>query len=633
MIPPLLASRCSEYGAPVIIVPKPDGSWRFCTDFRRLNAITQEAKYPLPRIETCLDHLGKAKYFSKIDLRSGYWQMRIHPQDIHKTAFRTQYGHFEWMVMPFGLQGAPSVFQRMMNHYLRHYLGKFVLVYLDDILIFSNSKEEHLQHIQQVLQILRDKKLFAKGSKCDFFKKEVQFLGFRVKSNQITTDPEKIKAIQDWPQPSTVRELRSFLGLCNFYRRFIEKHAEIAKPLTNILKSTEFEQKFNTPFKKLAPISFNEDHVTAFNKLKTALTTAPCLVIFDPEKPTEVWADASWENSTVGGVLMQDHGSGLQPVAFLSKVMSAAESRYPTFEQELLALKKALEEWRHYLLPITFTARTDHNGLKYLKTQKHLSERQWHWLAFFSEYHFDLLYRAGKQMTVPDSLSRRPKTTDDINELLRVHGTEEDDAIFKIKIQTSTGKSQKILLKMTKKYPEIVTIPSVLDYSGDPDYGEIYENLQKLEKIRKPSLQLYNINTHGNLIWIDRVQQERICVPVKYRSIIISEHHDTPLGAHFGMDKTYQTIKQRYIWPNMRHHINQFVRSCDTCQKNKSFHQKPFGTPQIPPVPEEPWEHISIDFCGPFPKTKKGNNYIMGIICNLTREAILVPCLNTITAE
>jgi hypothetical protein len=277
-----------------------------------------------------------------------------------------------------------------MNHYLRNLLGKFVLVYLDDILIYSDNEKDHLRHIETVLTVLREKKLYAKGSKCDFFRTTVGFLGFVVTQGKISTDPEKIRAVEKWPVPTNVREIRSFLGLCNFYRKFISHHSEIAKPLTDVLKSTEFEQKYGNKFTKMAKVSLGEKEIEAFNKLKRAMTEAPLLVIYDPDKQTEVWADASSDNCTIGAVLMQDHGSGLQPVAYISKVLNTAESHYPTFEQELLALKKALEEWRHYLLPIHFTARTDHNGLKYLKVQKHLSERQWHWLAFFSEYQFDL---------------------------------------------------------------------------------------------------------------------------------------------------------------------------------------------------------------------------------------------------
>ena len=412
-----------------------------------MNAITQEAKFPLPRVEDCIDRLGTAKYFSKIDLRSGYWQVRIAEEDIPKTAFRTQYGHHEWLVMPFGLQGAPSTFQRMMTHYLRQYLGEFVLCYIDDILIYSKTEEEHLQHIKQVLEILRKNKLYAKGSKCEFFATQVQFLGFIIRENEVDKDPQKVEAVKEWPIPKTVREVRSFLGFTGFYRKFVQGFSKIAKPLTDILKSTEFEKKYGKPFTKTAPVELGEAEIKAFDELKNAMIQAPCLGIFDPTKPTELWADASWENTAIGAVLMQDHGKGMQPIAYLSRVLNKQQSHYPTFEQELLALKIAMEEWRHYLLPIYFTARTDHNGLKYLKTQKHLKDRQWHWLSFFSEYNFDLHYRPGKQMVVPDSLSRKPHTKQDIQNLLRL-SDHDGTPTMEIKIKGSDGKTRRVLFKL-----------------------------------------------------------------------------------------------------------------------------------------------------------------------------------------
>jgi hypothetical protein len=513
---------------------------------------------------------------------------------------------------------------------------------LDDILIYSKSEAEHLEHIRKVLDILREKQLYAKSSKCDFWRREVQFLGYRVKEDQVHTDPKKVEAVKNWPIPQTVRDVRSFLGLAGFYRKFVKGFGSIAKPLTDILKSTEFETKFNTRFTKTAPVTLGEKEITAFEALKQALISAPCLVIWDPTKTTEVWCDASFDNSTIGAVLMQDHGNGgLQPVAYLSKVLNSAQSHYPTWEQELLALYLSLEEWRHYLLGVHFTARTDHNGLKFLRTQKHLKERQWHWMAFFSEYQFDLLYRPGKQMQVPDALSRKPRTTQDIQELLRIHDDEEGEPLMEVKIPTKTGRYRRILFALYSKaraqqkgvkHPDAEEIPSVFEYEKDPDYGPVYQKLTDPQSTPDPSLSLYNIRD-GNVIWIDRHSNPRICVPQKYRTAILREYHDQPLGGHFGVDKTYFNLRQRYIWPNMDHFVHTYVTSCDACQKNKASHKAKIGTPQLSDPPEKPWEALSVDLCGPFPKTKNGNDYVIGFICNLTREAILLPCQKTLTAK
>ena len=300
-----------------------------------------------------------------------------------------------------------------------------------------------------------------------------------MRGGEIDKDPEKVQAVKEWPVPTTVREVRSFLGLVGFYRKFIKDFAIKAKPLTNILKSTQFEEKFGVPFTKQAPVKLGEKELAAFEELKDALISSPVLVIFDPTKHTEVWADASWDNSCVGAVLMQDHGNGLQPVCFLSKVLNSPQSHYPTWEQELLALLLAMEAWRHYLLPISFQARTDHNGLKYLKTQKNLKERQWHWVNKFSEYQFDLQYRPGQNMVPPDALSRRPHTKASIDNLLRMKTDEEVEPTLTIEVPTKDGKTQKVLFTMstrartTESTEEPSQIPVTFNYDKDPDYKKI----------------------------------------------------------------------------------------------------------------------------------------------------------------
>ena len=636
----LVRESLSEYGAPITLAKKPDGTWRFCTDYRRLNSITKEAKYPIPRIEDCLDKLRGAKYFSKLDLRSGYWQVRIHPEDVEKSAFRTHLGHYEWMVVPFGLQGAPSCFQRLMNHYLRPYLGKFCIVYIDDILIYSRTKEEHLQHLELILQILREKELYAKGSKCDLMRTQVSFLGYIVKHSTIMTDPSKIEAVQNWEPPTTVRELRSFLGLCNFYRKFVKDYAKIAKPLTNLTSSTEFEAKFGRKFTKTASLELGDKEKPAFETLKKALTEAPCLVIYDPTKPTEVWADASWENGAVGAALMQDHGNGWQPVAFMSKVMNKAQRDYATFEQELLALKLAFDEWKHYLLPLQFVARTDHNGLKYLKTQKTLNQRQWHWLAFFSEFQFELFYRPGAKMQVPDALSRKPHTQDDLKDLLRICDADNKNDV-EIRIPTSKGITTVCLTlksQMNKKVQQKDLDLSSWEYKDDKDFGEIFKVLTEIstkpsKNIDKPpSFQLYDLRDN-KLWWLDRTQNDRICVPLQYRIQVIREFHDTPVAGHLGIDKTYHSIRRYFYWPNMKRTIEDYVSTCDSCQKHKVWTQKRYRDPKIPMPSTEPWATVSIDFCGPFPKTHRGNDFVMAVTCTLIKESLFCPCKTTITSS
>jgi Reverse transcriptase (RNA-dependent DNA polymerase)/RNase H-like domain found in reverse transcriptase/Retroviral aspartyl protease len=313
----------SPYGAPVLFVKKKDGSMRMCVDYRALNKITIKNKYPLPRIDELLDRLLGAKYFSKIDLRSGYWQVRIADDDVAKTAFRTRYGHYEYLVMPFGLTNAPATFMHLMQQIFRPHLDDFVIVFLDDILIYSKTKEQHQQHLRTVLQILREQQLYAKLNKCEFFKDEISFLGHVINQHGIKMEQSKVDAVMKWPKPNNIHDIRSFLGLAGYYRRFVQDFSMIATPLTLLLHK-------NKPFEWAA------EQQQAFDKLKKAVSTAPILIIPDPTLPYTVVTDAS--GYAIGAALCQDHGRDLQPCAYLSRKMNDHERNYAVHEQELLAI-------------------------------------------------------------------------------------------------------------------------------------------------------------------------------------------------------------------------------------------------------------------------------------------------------
>ncbi len=289
----------SPYGAPVLFVKKKDGSVRMCVDYRALNKLTIKNKYPLPRIDELLDRLHGAKYFSKLDLRSGYHQVRIASGDEHKTAFRTRYGHFEFLVMPFGLTNAPATFMHLMQEIFRPYLDRFVIVFLDDILIFSRNREEHKAHVQQVLEVLRKHKLYAKSSKCEFFQQKISFLGHVVSGDGIAMEEGKVTAIKEWPVPTNITELRAFLGLAGYYRKFVAGFSRIAAPMTELLhKDTAY--------------NWGKAQQDSFDALKGSVTTAPVLLTPDDTLPFTVFTDAS--GFALGATLMQDQGNGLQPV-------------------------------------------------------------------------------------------------------------------------------------------------------------------------------------------------------------------------------------------------------------------------------------------------------------------------------
>ena len=346
----------SPWGTPALFVPKKDGTLRMCIDYRKLNRVTIKNKYPLPRIDDLFDQLRGAICFSKIDLKSGYHQLRVREEDVEKTAFRTCFGSYEFLVMPFGVTNAPAVFMDLMNRIFRPYLDQFVVVFIDDILIYSPTEEAHEKHLRIVLSTLREHKLYVKLPKCEFWLSQVKFLGHVVSAEGIAVDPSKVEAVLEWEQPKSVTEIRSFLGLAGYYRRFIENFSRIAAPLTNLTRNGV---KFDwTPKCK-----------KSFQILKRLLTTAPILIIPERGLGYTVYCDASKDG--FGCVLMQQE----KVVAYALRQLRLHEKNYPTHDLELGAVVFALKCWRHYLFGEKFEVYTDHKTLKYIFTQRDLNMR------------------------------------------------------------------------------------------------------------------------------------------------------------------------------------------------------------------------------------------------------------------
>jgi hypothetical protein len=334
-----------------------------------------------------LDQLHGATIFSKIDLRSGYHQIRLRPGDEWKTAFKTRDGLYEWTVMPFGLSNAPSTFMRLMNQVLRPFIGKFVVVYFDDILIYSKSKEEHLEQLRQVLQTLREQKLYANLKKCSFLTSEVTFLGYIITAEGIRVDPSKVEAINNWPVPKSIHDVRSFHGLASFYRRFIKNFSSVAAPLTDCIKGDKFQ--------------WTEQAQKSFDELKQRLTETPVLVLPNFDQVFEVSCDAS--NTGIGAVLSQEG----HPIAFFSEKLNNGKLRYSTYDKEFYAIVRALQHWSHYLLNKEFILYSDHEALKHLNSQQKINRRHAAWSEFLQPYPFLLKHKAGIQNVVADALSRR----------------------------------------------------------------------------------------------------------------------------------------------------------------------------------------------------------------------------------
>lgn len=382
----LISHSTSPYASPVLLVQKKDGSWRFCVDYRKLNDITAKNRFPMPLIDEILDELVGTKYFAKLDMRAGYHQVRMKLEDEHKTAFKTHHGHFQFRVMPFGLTNALATFQCLMNDVLSPFLRKFVLVFLDDILIYSPSLDTHIDHIKQVLLKLREHNLFMKMSKCTFAQQQLEYLGHIIFYKRVATDPTKTEAMLQWPVPQTVTELRGFLGLTGYYRKFVKHYGIIAKPLTLLLRKKQFE--------------WSEAAQHAFEALKLAMTTTPVLALPDFTTPFIVETDAS--DVGIGAALMQKE----QHVAFLSKALGPLHQKLSIYEKEFLALIMAVEKWRPYLQRQEFTIRTDHKSLSYLNEQNLHSEMQRKAMTRLMGLQLKVVYRKGKENLAADALSR-----------------------------------------------------------------------------------------------------------------------------------------------------------------------------------------------------------------------------------
>ncbi|KAL0546611.1 hypothetical protein IC582_016523 [Cucumis melo] len=589
----------SPWGAPVLFVKKKDGSMRLCIDYRELNKVTVKNRYPLPRIDDLFDQLQGATVFSKIDLRSGYHQLRIKDEDVPKTAFRSRYGHYEFIVMSFGLTNAPAVFMDLMNRVFREFLDTFVIVFIDDILIYSKTEAEHEEHLRMVLQTLRDNKLYAKFSKCEFWLKQVSFLGHVVSKDGVSVDPAKIEAVTGWTRPSTVSEVRSFLGLAGYYRRFVENFSRIATPLTQLTR-------------KGAPFVWSKACEDSFQTLKQKLVTAPVLTVPDGSGSFVIYSDASKKG--LGCVLMQQG----KVVAYASRQLKSHEQNYPTHDLELAAVVFALKIWRHYLYGEKIQIFTDHKSLKYFFTQKELNMRQRRWLELVKDYDCEILYHPGKANVVADALSR--KVSHSAALITRQAPLHRD--LERAEIAVSVGA---VTMQLAQLTVQPTLRQKIIDAQSNDPYLVEKRGLAEAGKTAE-----FSLSSDGGLLF-----ERRLCVPSDsaVKTELLSEAHSSPFSMHPGSTKMYQDLKRVYWWRNMKREVAEFVSKCLVCQQVKAPRQKPAGLLQPLSIPEWKWENVSMDFITGLPRTLRGFTVIWVVVDRLTKSAHFVPGKSTYTAS
>ncbi len=546
----------SPASAGFFFVSKKDGSLRPCIDYRGLNKITVKNRYPLPLMSSAFELLQKAKIFSKLDLRSAYNLVRIKEGDEWKTAFSTTTGHWEYQVMPFGLANAPAVFQAFINDVLREMLNRFVFVYLDDILIFSDSRQEHIDHVQQVLKKLLENHLFVKLEKCEFHVSQVSFLGYVVSQEGIQMEPRKVSAITNWPQPKTLKQVQRFLGFANFYRRFIHNFSTIAAPISALTKGSPTR------------IQWTAEALESSDRLKKLFSSAPILLHPDPELPFIVEVDAS--EVGVGAVLSQRSISDnrVHPCSFFSRSLSSAERNYDVGNRELLAVKLALEEWRHWLegSKHPFIVWTDHKNLSYLQQAKRLNPRQARWALFFTRFNFVISYRPGSKNVKADALSRQYDCA------------------------------------QRNRSPELI-IPKK----------------RILAPIRRSIEDCVREALHGAYI-PDEVPTGCLFVPKETRLEVLQWGHTSPLAGHSGMERTLDFVQRRFWWPEMLRDVRSFVQACPVCAQQKSSNQRPAGLLHPLPIPQRPWSHISMDFITGLP-VSEGNSVVLVVVDRFSKAA------------
>lgn len=579
----------SPWSSPALLVAKKNNEHRMVVDYRKLNKVSIPCAFPLPYMRDIFSKLKDAYYLSGLDLLSGFHQIEVEDGTRELTAFTVPgKGLFHFKVMPFGLSNAPTTFQNAMEIILRPVLGKFVYVYLDDILVYSKSFEEHLVHLEEVFNLLLAAGLKLNWTKCSFLKPYVDYLGHIIGQGEIRVSGKKVSAIAEIVAPKTVKQVRSFLGMVNFYRPFIRDCSLISTPLTDLLKK---DKKF----------VWNAVEQLAFDSLKEKLMSPPVLCCPDFSKPMEIHVDASLVG--LGAVLVQKIGKREQVIAYASRTLSKAERNYSTTERECLAVLFGAEHFREYVDGQHFMIITDHASLMWLQNIKNPAGRLARWVMRLSQFNFTIKHRKGSDMVVPDALSRAPYN------ILPVDPEE---------VAEAEGLTVSACIFDTPDAPDFSTIQ-------DAWYSDlrtkILEHPDHYPKFRVANQKVYKTNRNATT----GRDVEKIVVPSDFRQQLLEQFHSSPTGGHFGTKKTLAKLQHRYYWPNMHLTVRRFVVSCRDCQQYKSSNQPPQGLMSDYSRMFLPGTAYSVDLIGPLPRSKKMNKYIVSFVDVATKWLVAVP--------
>jgi len=581
-----IRSSKSEWASPVNL-RKQGENYRFCLDYRKLNLRTKSDPYPIPRMDTLLSKLGNSSFISKLDLRKGYWQIEMEKESIPFTAFICDQGKFEFLRMPFGLKTAPSIFQRFANELVGEARGIFADAYLDDIVVYSTSWEDHMHHIKFIMDRMRQAGVTANVEKCEFGKTHIKYLGFVITANGVSTDREKVAPIIDYPRPKSCKDVKRFLGLCGWYRHFIQNYADIISPLNILLRKS-------VKFKWL------QVHEEAYNKLKSVITNATVLAYPDFTKTFTLRTDSS--DAGLGAVLSQTGLDGNErPIAFASRVLTKTEASYHATEKECLAIVWALKKFECYLDGQEFILETDNRALTWLHSMKDASSKFMRWALKIQDFQPKIRHCPGKLNVVADALSRAPVGQPEEEEIKEVMDPP-TNALFSMVATLGSSISREKLVHEQNIDLEVKTFMNDL-----PTNFSVVNNC------------LYRVNKNNHFLPF---------IPKSLRVEVLSYFHDPPHSGHMGFRKTIKRITSRVFWPNMHADIFSYVKTCAICQSTKNPMSKPHGDLKSIST-NGPWDMLAIDLMGPLPNTKNRNCYILVVVDHFSKWVEIFALKNT----